>query len=132
MVKNPKIEEGYLTYECTGKGCESPDGKHSIPVEELIAHVASIAEELLYEGDPRGPNVYIVACMFKYIATGDSDISDLGDDPKFSDQVKEVVDQLFVYYDKIHSILNKTNDPLSKTNDPFLSLTTKTNKNDLN
>jgi hypothetical protein len=120
MVNNPKIKDGFLTYECGGEGCTSPDGTHSVPISELVAHASSIAEELLFEGDPRGPNVYIVAAMFKYIATGDADISNVSNDPEYATEFKDVMDKLVRFYDKAmqHLVIEKkpTLLPLAGTN----------------
>lgn len=130
MVKNPKINEGFLTYECGGEGCESPDGTHSIPVEELIVHIASIAEELLFEGDPRGPNVYVVAAMFKYIVTGDSSISNIMDDPRFTDEARKLTRTLFEHYSKLQKLVdNKDTDKKAVT---LLPLSGKEDKKLLN
>ena len=62
-MKNFKISDDCISFECQAKTCEAADGQHKVQKAEVVASVFSLLEDLFREDDIRLDNVRVAAYL---------------------------------------------------------------------
>ena len=63
-MKNFRLEDGQLIFDCTEEGCTIPPEMHKVALVELLAIIQTLHDDLAGGGDPRSDALLLLLYAF--------------------------------------------------------------------